>query len=95
MTADIEAVTEAIVTTFVEHTIKVGVMASPNHWAHRSHHGNGIEAIWFTHCGTGYEDERGCGWDSEPEVYPNREEARAAGAAHLADEVRKTLEGMD
>lgn len=63
----------------LEHYPTQGIMASPNHWAY----GKG----WFAHCGTGHADQKGCGWTSQPETYPDKMTARRAALHHLAQEV--------
>jgi hypothetical protein len=77
---------EAIQQVILDHYITYGVMASPNHWAH--HH---PEGEWFAHCGEGWDDRKGCGWESKPHCYSTKEEAKAAAAQHLAEKIKEAL----
>lgn len=82
---------ETVLKVLEQHYPTQGVMGSPDHWAHRSNHGTGNETVWFAHCGNGWPEEKGCGWDSEPDVYPDKMTARRAALEHVADELLKEL----
>lgn len=84
-----------------KHHVTIGVMASPTHWAYR---GNWREdrfparaedetpGKWFAHCSGDSRDRTvGCGWDSEPTTFEEREGAWAAAHAHVAEEIRQAV----
>lgn len=84
-----------------KHHVRIGIMASPTHWAYRGdwkredfpvRSEDETPGPWFASC-TG--DERdmtvGCGWDSEPTTYETREEAWAAGHTHIAESIKAVM----
>jgi hypothetical protein len=83
------------------HNVRIGIMASPTHWAYRgdwredrfpTRHPDETPGKWFVSCVGDRRDETvGCGWDSEPTTYKTREEAWAAGHAHVAESIKAVL----
>jgi hypothetical protein len=84
-----------------KHHVHIGVMASPTHWAYRgdwredwfpTRHPDETPGEWFAMCsGDSRDGTVGCGWDSEPTTFEEREGAWAAAHAHVAEEIRKTV----
>lgn len=82
------------------HHVHIGIMASPTHWAYR---GNWREdrfpraedetpGKWFASCsGDSRDDTIGCGWDSEPTTFEDRESAWAAAHTHVAESIKAVL----
>lgn len=92
--------TEDLTDLLAEHYLTTGIMASPTHWAYRGdwkpegaaeRHEGETPGKWFAGCGTGYPDQKGCGWDSEPTTYETKEEARRAALTHLAEKIKEAL----
>lgn len=73
------ALTEAVVKVVGGHTP----------WAYRKD-----ADAWFVHCGSSWEDQPGCGWDSEPRVFPTKRKALEAAAVHLAEVIERVIEGV-
>lgn len=83
-----------------QHHATIGIMASPTHWAYRGdwapegaapRSDDETPGKWFAGCGEGYEDKKGCGWDSEPTTYEDRLSAKRAANQHVAEEIVKAL----
>jgi hypothetical protein len=83
-----------------KHHVLIGVMASPSHWAYRGdwkpegaapRSEDETPGEWFAMCKPDRDGTVGCGWDSEPITYETREEAWAAGHAHVAEKIKEAL----
>lgn len=82
--------TSQIMQVLDEHTIRVGMMASPGHWSYEAKKRG--EGDWFAACvGDIRDGTQGCGWSSEPVNYQTRDQAREAGSAHLAEKIEEIL----
>lgn len=83
--------TQTMIDVLHQHHVRVGVMASPGHWAYGDP-ADKERPRWFAHCGSQWEDEQGCGWDSEPDVYHTKTAALLRGEAHIADMMRRAFD---
>lgn len=84
-----------------KHHARIGIMASPTHWAYRGdwrredfpvRSEDETPGKWFAHCSGDSSDYTvGCGWESEPTTYETREEAWAAAHTHIAESIKEVL----
>ena len=83
---------EDILAEVQKHHVRIGVMASPGHWSYELAHSAEDAPKSYASC---HSDSRGgevgCGWDSEPNNYPDRDEAWAAAHAHVAESIKTVL----
>lgn len=81
-----------------KHHVRVGIMASPTHWAYRGdwkrddfpvRSDDETPGKWFARCsGDDRDNTVGCGWESEPTTYETREEAWVAAHTHIAESIK-------
>jgi len=84
-----------------KHHVRIGIMASPSHWAYRGdwkpegaapRFEDETPGKWFAHCsGDSRDNTIGCGWDSKPTTYETREEAWEAAHTHVAESIKAAL----